>query len=154
MIASGELRGIYGYSININIEGGEIQATSSGEYGALFVFNRALTVSDNLSVKGSAEHQATVLQDAEIYSGDITFGGDLIKCGAVKTGDNFCKIVHIKEASAHKHCVCGSAENIGDHTAHSDISYQALDGDFTGGDLPAGSLTGAAATNRKRRINR
>lgn len=39
----------------------------------------------------------------------------------------------------HIHCVCGGKTNVGDHTAHQDVSYQPLDSSFTDGTLAAGS---------------
>lgn len=141
VIASGDMYGIYGYGDDLHIEGGEIWATgNSDNYGALFVFNGTLTSSADVavSVKGSTQYQAETLQDAVIHSEDVSFDSEMIPCGSVKIGNDFCKTVHIKVFGAHEHCVCGGKTNVGDHTAHQDVSYQPLDSSFTGGELSAG----------------
>ena len=141
VIASGDMHGIYGYGADFNIEGGEIQATGDNDYGALFVFNGNLNSSDKLAlaVKGSIESSAEILRNATIYNGGVLIDSETVTCGGVKIGEAFCKTVHIKTAPAHKHCKCGSTENIGDHTTHQDVSYQPLDSSFTGGELSEGS---------------
>lgn len=141
LIASGEMYGIYGYGDDLHIEGGEIWATgNSDNYGALFVFNGTLTSSGDVMilVKGSTQYQVELLQDAVIHSEDVSFGSEMIPCGSVKIGEDFCKTVNIKAVPAHKHCVCGGTEDVGGHTEHYDLAYQPLPSGFTGGTLAAG----------------
>ena len=86
-----------------------------------------------VSVKGSTEYNAAMLEDAVIHSEPVNFGGEQITCGSVKIGNAICKTVHIKTLSAHSHCVCGGTMVSGDHTSisHTDIEYQPWDGSTT-----------------------
>lgn len=103
------------YARNIIINGGTV--TASGE-------------TFGLETAGSGE--ITISNTLEIIAGDEA--GIAVKVD-VYEDQKYVKIM----PSPHSHCVCGGSENIGDHTAHSDVNYQPLPSSFTGGTLAAGN---------------